>query len=132
MAGMGRLYAPLPSGRRGRRGLPTKSCIIDGELIAAGRHGQPDFLALLQWAAGADVRLLLRFRAADVPSRGRESPHAGARSNGSPSCSGHGDNLQSEYEPKQRAAGLLLWSSSIPFAISSSAVQLRVSQIADA
>jgi bifunctional non-homologous end joining protein LigD len=28
-------------------GLPTKSCIIDGELIAAGRHGQPDFLALL-------------------------------------------------------------------------------------
>ena len=28
-------------------GLPTKSCVIDGELIAAGRHGQPDFLALL-------------------------------------------------------------------------------------
>jgi bifunctional non-homologous end joining protein LigD len=28
-------------------GLPTRSCIIDGELIAAGRHGQPDFLALL-------------------------------------------------------------------------------------
>jgi bifunctional non-homologous end joining protein LigD len=28
-------------------GLPTKSCIIDGELIAAGRRGQPDFLALL-------------------------------------------------------------------------------------
>ena len=28
-------------------GLPTKSCMIDGELIAAGRHGQPDFLALL-------------------------------------------------------------------------------------
>jgi bifunctional non-homologous end joining protein LigD len=28
-------------------GLPTKSCIIDGELIAAGRQGQPDFLALL-------------------------------------------------------------------------------------
>jgi ATP-dependent DNA ligase len=28
-------------------GLPTKSCIIDGELIAAGRHGQPDFLVLL-------------------------------------------------------------------------------------
>jgi bifunctional non-homologous end joining protein LigD len=28
-------------------GLPTKSCIIDGELIAACRHGQPDFLALL-------------------------------------------------------------------------------------
>ena len=28
-------------------GHPTKSCIIDGELIAAGRHGQPDFLALL-------------------------------------------------------------------------------------
>jgi bifunctional non-homologous end joining protein LigD len=28
-------------------GLPAKSCIIDGELIAAGRHGQPDFLALL-------------------------------------------------------------------------------------
>jgi bifunctional non-homologous end joining protein LigD len=28
-------------------GLPTKSCIIDDELIAAGRHGQPDFLALL-------------------------------------------------------------------------------------
>jgi bifunctional non-homologous end joining protein LigD len=27
--------------------LPTKSCITDGELIAAGRHGQPDFLALL-------------------------------------------------------------------------------------
>jgi bifunctional non-homologous end joining protein LigD len=26
-------------------GLPTKSC--NGELIAAGRHGQPDFLALL-------------------------------------------------------------------------------------
>jgi hypothetical protein len=28
-------------------GLPTKSCIVDGELIAAGRHGEPDFLALL-------------------------------------------------------------------------------------
>jgi hypothetical protein len=28
-------------------GLPAKSCIIDGELIAAGRHGEPDFLALL-------------------------------------------------------------------------------------
>jgi bifunctional non-homologous end joining protein LigD len=34
-------------------GLPTKSCIIDGELIidaeliAAGHHGEPDFLALL-------------------------------------------------------------------------------------
>jgi bifunctional non-homologous end joining protein LigD len=28
-------------------GLPTKSCIIDGELIAAGRHGEPNFLALL-------------------------------------------------------------------------------------
>jgi len=27
--------------------LPTKSCVIDGELIAAGRHGEPDFLALL-------------------------------------------------------------------------------------
>jgi ATP-dependent DNA ligase len=28
-------------------GLPAKSCIIDAELIAAGVHGQPDFLALL-------------------------------------------------------------------------------------
>ena len=28
-------------------GLPTRTCVIDGELIAAGRHGQPDFLALL-------------------------------------------------------------------------------------
>ena len=28
-------------------GLPRKFCIIDGELIAAGRRGQPDFLALL-------------------------------------------------------------------------------------
>jgi bifunctional non-homologous end joining protein LigD len=28
-------------------GLPTRSCVIDSELIAAGRHGQPDFLALL-------------------------------------------------------------------------------------
>jgi bifunctional non-homologous end joining protein LigD len=28
-------------------GLPAKSCVIDGELIAAGRHGEPDFLALL-------------------------------------------------------------------------------------
>jgi bifunctional non-homologous end joining protein LigD len=28
-------------------GLPAKSCIIDGELIAAGAHGEPDFLALL-------------------------------------------------------------------------------------
>jgi bifunctional non-homologous end joining protein LigD len=27
--------------------LPVWSCIIDGELIAAGPHGQPDFLALL-------------------------------------------------------------------------------------
>jgi bifunctional non-homologous end joining protein LigD len=27
--------------------LPVKSAIVDGELIAAGRHGQPDFLALL-------------------------------------------------------------------------------------
>jgi len=25
----------------------VRSCIIDGDLIAAGRHGQPDFLALL-------------------------------------------------------------------------------------
>jgi bifunctional non-homologous end joining protein LigD len=28
-------------------GLPASSCIIDGELIAAGAHGEPDFLALL-------------------------------------------------------------------------------------
>jgi bifunctional non-homologous end joining protein LigD len=28
-------------------GLPTKSCLIDGELIAACRRGLPDFLALL-------------------------------------------------------------------------------------
>jgi bifunctional non-homologous end joining protein LigD len=28
-------------------GLPAKSCIIDGALISAGAHGQPDFLALL-------------------------------------------------------------------------------------
>jgi bifunctional non-homologous end joining protein LigD len=28
-------------------GLPAKSCIIDGELIAAGVHGEPDFLPLL-------------------------------------------------------------------------------------
>jgi bifunctional non-homologous end joining protein LigD len=28
-------------------GLPARPCVIDGELIAAGRHGQPDFLALL-------------------------------------------------------------------------------------
>ena len=27
--------------------LPTRSCIIDGELIAAGEHGEPDFRALL-------------------------------------------------------------------------------------
>jgi bifunctional non-homologous end joining protein LigD len=27
--------------------LPVRSCIIDGELIAAGAHGEPDFLALL-------------------------------------------------------------------------------------
>jgi bifunctional non-homologous end joining protein LigD len=27
--------------------LPTRSCVIDGELIAAGAEGQPDFLALL-------------------------------------------------------------------------------------
>ena len=27
--------------------LPVRSCIIDGELIAAGAQGQPDFLALL-------------------------------------------------------------------------------------
>jgi bifunctional non-homologous end joining protein LigD len=27
--------------------LPVRSCIIDGELIAAGKHGEPDFLALL-------------------------------------------------------------------------------------
>jgi bifunctional non-homologous end joining protein LigD len=27
--------------------LPVRSCIIDGELIAAGQHGEPDFLALL-------------------------------------------------------------------------------------
>ena len=26
---------------------PTKSCVVDCELIAAGGHGQPDFLALL-------------------------------------------------------------------------------------
>jgi bifunctional non-homologous end joining protein LigD len=28
-------------------GLPTKSCVIDGELIASDVHGRPDFLALL-------------------------------------------------------------------------------------
>jgi ATP dependent DNA ligase domain len=28
-------------------GLPTRSCVINGELIAAGGHGQPEFLALL-------------------------------------------------------------------------------------
>jgi bifunctional non-homologous end joining protein LigD len=28
-------------------GLPAKSCIIDGELIATGVHGESDFLALL-------------------------------------------------------------------------------------
>jgi bifunctional non-homologous end joining protein LigD len=27
--------------------LPMRSCIIDGELIAAGAHGEPDFPALL-------------------------------------------------------------------------------------
>jgi bifunctional non-homologous end joining protein LigD len=27
--------------------LPTRSCIIDGELIAAGERGEPDFRALL-------------------------------------------------------------------------------------
>jgi bifunctional non-homologous end joining protein LigD len=27
--------------------LPVRSCILDGELIAAGAHGEPDFLALL-------------------------------------------------------------------------------------
>jgi ATP-dependent DNA ligase len=27
--------------------LPVRSCLIDGELIAAGAHGEPDFLALL-------------------------------------------------------------------------------------
>ena len=27
--------------------FPTKSCVIDGELIAAGKHGEPNFLALL-------------------------------------------------------------------------------------
>jgi bifunctional non-homologous end joining protein LigD len=27
--------------------VPTKSCIIDGELIAAGKRGEPNFLALL-------------------------------------------------------------------------------------
>ena len=27
--------------------LPVRSCIIDGELIAAGKHGEPNFLALL-------------------------------------------------------------------------------------
>ena len=28
-------------------GRPTRSCIIDGELITAGLHGEPDFVALL-------------------------------------------------------------------------------------
>jgi bifunctional non-homologous end joining protein LigD len=28
-------------------GCQTKSCVIDGELIGTGRHGEPDFLALL-------------------------------------------------------------------------------------
>jgi ATP-dependent DNA ligase len=27
--------------------LPVRSCVMDGELIAAGAEGQPDFLALL-------------------------------------------------------------------------------------
>jgi bifunctional non-homologous end joining protein LigD len=29
------------------RALPVRSCVLDGELIAAGANGQPDFLALL-------------------------------------------------------------------------------------
>jgi len=28
-------------------GLPTKTCIINGELIATGRHGEPDFMVLI-------------------------------------------------------------------------------------
>jgi bifunctional non-homologous end joining protein LigD len=31
--------------------MPVRSCIIDGELIAAGAYGEPDFLALLRGKA---------------------------------------------------------------------------------
>ena len=37
----------VPEHHRGRPWLPAKSCVIDGGLIAADRHGEPDFLALL-------------------------------------------------------------------------------------
>jgi bifunctional non-homologous end joining protein LigD len=56
--------------------LPTKSCVIDGELIAAERHGKSDFLALLH---GRHVpTCVFGFRSART-ERAR-SPRAAARS----------------------------------------------------
>jgi bifunctional non-homologous end joining protein LigD len=41
------LTSRFPSIAAAVLGLPARSCIIDGELIAAGAHGHPDFLVLL-------------------------------------------------------------------------------------
>jgi bifunctional non-homologous end joining protein LigD len=54
-------------------GLPAKSCIIDGELIAAGASGEPDFRALLHGRTrGARVYAfdLMEWRGRDI----REQP----------------------------------------------------------
>jgi hypothetical protein len=56
-------------------GLPTKSCIIDGELIAAGRHGEPDFLALLH---GRHVPTCV-YCFDHLELNGRDPPRAAAR-----------------------------------------------------
>ena len=54
-------------------GLPAKSCVIDGELIAAGRHGQPDFLALLHGRHAPTCVYCF-----DLLELNRKRPHRGA------------------------------------------------------
>jgi hypothetical protein len=55
--------------------LPVRTCIIDGELIAAGAHGEPDFLALLR---GRDVPVCVYGFDLMGPA-GPRSPRAAAR-----------------------------------------------------
>jgi bifunctional non-homologous end joining protein LigD len=43
----GNLTTRFPTIATALLALPVRSCIIDGELIAAGAEGQPDFMALL-------------------------------------------------------------------------------------
>jgi hypothetical protein len=44
----GNLSSRFPTISTAVLALSVRSCLIDGELIAAGEHGEPDFLALLR------------------------------------------------------------------------------------